>query len=237
MDDCRHQSVLQEFLSLQDRKTAEHAAGFFKTGSGEYGEGDCFLGVRVPVTRKMVKKWRCLSLDELKPLLHSEFHEVRLFALISLVERFEKASQKNKKQFVACFLNNLDHVNNWDLVDSSAYKILGPWLETRDRSILYELVDSQDMWRRRVAVISCLHFIRQNDFSDIFQICEQLLDDPEELIHKACGWMLREVGNRRKSAAIEFLTRHYRAMPRIMLRYAIEKFPEDERQAYLKGQI
>ncbi len=237
MDHCHHQSFLQEFLSLQDSKSAEHAAGFFKTGPGEYGEGDRFLGIRVPATRKMVKKWRCLPLEELRPLLRSEFHEVRLFALLSLVERFENADQENKKHLVESYLHNLDYVNNWDLVDSSAYKILGPWLENRERSRLYELVNSQSLWHRRVAVISCLHFIRQQDFSDIFQISEQLLEDTEDLIHKACGWMLREVGIRDKQAAARFLKRHYQAMPRTMLRYAIEKFPEAERQAYLKGRV
>ncbi len=226
-------SVLKK---LGDKTIAEHSNRFFKTGKGEYGEGDEFFGIRVPVIRKQVKKCKGMSLDEVVNLLRSSFHEERLFALIMLVEMFSKGSEKEQKRIYEIYLDNTAYINNWDLVDISAGHIVGAYLEDKDKKSLYGLARSKSIWERRISIISTFHMIRRNEFSDAIKISAILKNDAEDLIHKAVGWMLREVGKRNPSVEKAFLKKNYRDMPRTMLRYAIEKFPEKERQLYLKGE-
>ena len=227
--------ILKHIRSLEDPVIAEHSKRFFKTGAGEYGEGDKFLGIRVPAIRKLINQYQEISLEEINIILESEYHEERLFALLMLVKIFTKGNEKKKTQIYNLYLQNTKHINNWDLVDSSASQIVGDYLENRDKKILYELAESQNLWERRISIISTFHLIRNNHFSDILNIAKILKQDKEDLIHKAVGWMLREVGNRNIEIEKNYLKRHYKNMPRTMLRYAIEKFPETERKAYLFG--
>lgn len=223
--------------SLGNADIAEHSQRFFKTGKGEYGEGDKFLGIRVPVLRKHVKTYQATDLAEVLKLLKSSFHEIRLFALLLLVHKFSKADEDEKAVIYELYLNNTKYINNWDLVDSSAHKIVGPYLENRDREILYELVHSESLWERRISIMTTLHFIQNIQFEDALKLSELLINDKEDLIHKASGWMLREIGKRDLEIEKNFLKKHYKKMPRTMLRYAIEKFPKEERKQYLEGSI
>ena len=222
---------------LADPVIAEHSQRFFKTGKGEYGEGDQFLGIRVPALRKQVKKYQATSLPDVKKLLMSPFHEERLFALLLLVHKFSQGNDAEKTTIYQLYLDHTQYINNWDLVDSSAYKIVGVYLETRDRQILYQLAQSCNLWERRIAIMSTFQFIRNDQFDDTLQLSELLLNDSEDLIHKAVGWMLREIGKRDVATEKAFLKTHYKTMPRTMLRYAIEKFPKQERQQYLTGVV
>ena len=215
---------------------------FFKTGPGQYGEGDKFLGIKVPVTREVVKEcWQKTSLNELEECIASEYHEVRLAALLALVEIFRHAGKKafawlemTKEDCVRFYLSHTDRINNWDLVDLSCYPLLGEWLLDKDRTLLYDLArDGQTIWEQRIGIVSTMAFIRHGQVQDTFQIADILLDHPHDLIHKAVGWLLREAGKRDKAALVEFLRPRCQTMPRTMLRYAIEKFPEAERQLYL----
>ncbi len=217
-------------------RAAKHQK-FFKTGEGEYGEGDKFIGVRVPLIRKLVREFQGLSLEETKTLLFSLWHEERLFALLMMRDSFKRGDDKRKEEIYNLFMNSTSQINNWDLVDSSAPYIAGAWLFDRDRTPLYEFAESDNLWERRIAVISTQYFIRRNNFADTLRIAGILLEDREDLIHKAVGWMLRDVGNRNMKTEEKFLKKYYRKMPRTMLRYAIEKFPEEKRQMYLKGLI
>lgn len=219
-----------------DPEYAVHSQRFFKTGKGEYGEGDQFLGVRVPELRKLAKKYSELSLIEIHKLLKSVYHEERLCALLLLVKKFEQ-SKYEKSVIYKLYLNNTKYINSWDLVDCSAYKIIGVYLEDKNKSTLYKLARSKDLWERRIAIISTLHFIKNRQFDDTLEIAKKLLNDKEELIHKAVGWMLREVGKQSLDVEKKFLLNSYKKMPRMMLRYAIEKFPEIERKKYLHGKI
>ncbi len=210
---------------------------FFKTGKGEYGEGDIFLGITVPQQRILAKEAsERLSLENIKELLKSEIHEKRLIALFILIEKYKKATEQEKENIVDTYLNS-DGINNWDLVDSSAHKILGDFLIDKDREVLYKLTNSENLWKRRIAIIACFAFLPQEDFKDALEISEILLSDREDLIHKAVGWVLREIGKRNLGKEENFLKKHYKKMPRTMLRYAIEKFPEQKRKAYLNGEI
>lgn len=211
---------------------------FFKTGKGEYGEGDVFIGLTVPQCREIAEKFLHLSLDEIKEHLASAVHEERLIAIMILVAKYNKEIKDRKKIF-DFYLGNLQYVNNWDLVDSSADKIVGRFLfeEKADKKILSELADSQIIWERRVAIVSTFYFIKQKEFVLTFKMCELLMKDKHDLIHKACGWMLREVGKKDEKVLKVFLKRHYMKMPRTMLRYSIERFPEKERKRYLEGTI
>lgn len=222
---------------LADPERAEHSARYFKTGPGEYGEGDRFLGIRVPEIRAQVKKCEAASLEEIQALLMSAFHEERLFALLLLVRKFAKGDDQEKSAIYDLYLNNTHRINNWDLVDSSASQIVGSHLEARDKKILYKLVKSASVWERRIAVISTFQFIENDQFDDALKLAVQLLHDKEDLIHKAVGWMLREIGKRNVAVEKAFLQLHYKKMPRTMLRYAIEKFPELERRRYLSGEV
>ncbi len=229
--------VMAHMQELSNPKIAEHSLRFFKTGPGEYGEGDVFLGIRVPVTRKVARKFRELSLDQILKLLKSKFHEERLLALFMLVALFKKGDDIEKKNIYNAYLGHTDSINNWDLVDGSAHQIVGGYLFERDRRPLYKLVKSKSLWERRISIIATYTFIKKNDFEDILKLSEILLADEEDLIHKAVGWMLREVGKLDLEMEEKFLRKHYKKMPRTMLRYAIEKFVEKKRQGYLQGTV
>jgi 3-methyladenine DNA glycosylase AlkD len=225
--------MLQE---LGDRDTAIHSQRFFKTGKGEYGEGDRFLGIRVPILRKCAREYREIRLEDTLELLRSPFHEARLLALLLLVARYSSKRESSERSAIYhSYLSQREYINNWDLVDCSAEHIVGRHLVAQDRAPIYSLVRSGRLWDRRIGVMATFHFVKRDDFFDTLAIAELLLRDQEDLIHKAVGWMLREVGKRNLSVEEAFLERHYRKMPRTMLRYAIEKLPETERQAYLRG--
>jgi 3-methyladenine DNA glycosylase AlkD len=208
---------------------------FFKTGPGEYGEGDVFIGVGLPQLRKVCRECRGLPLNQVARLLRSRVHEERLLALLLLVDVFRHGSTTERGRIYKLYLANTRFINNWDLVDSSAHHIVGGWLANRNRASLRRLARSASVWERRIAIIATLHFIRAGEFDDTFLIADLLLRDRHDLIHKAVGWMLREVGNRDGAAERGFLKGRYARMPRTMLRYAIEKFPERERRRYLRG--
>lgn len=229
--------ILKELKQLGDPNRAQHSQRFFKTGKGEYGEGDVFLGIKVPIQRALAKRFKHASREDALELLHSEYHEARLTALFLLVHLFDSGDSEGRARIYSDYLKNVTYINNWDLVDSSALQIVGHQLYDKDRSHLKTLAESQDLWERRIAIIATYYFIRQYDFQDTLGIAAILLNDSQDLIHKAVGWMLREVGNRSRPTELKFLNEHYKAMPRTMLRYAIEKFPEELRQGYLKGTI
>ena len=216
---------------------AEHSKRFFKTGKGEYGEGDMFLGIRVPFLRQLAKKYKALSLKEVQKILESKYHEERLCALLILTYQFEQADKKQRAAIYRLYLDNTKYINNWDLVDASAHKIVGSHLEDKSRKPLYKLCKSNNLWERRIAIIATFWFIRLDQFDDTLEISKRLLNDEQDLMHKAVGWMLREVGKRGISIQKSFLKQHYQSMPRTMLRYAIEKFPEKERKKYLQGTV
>lgn len=229
--------IKNELRRLGSAEKAVQCGRFFKTGKGEYGEGDKFIGVTVPdqraVARKFVKK---LTMAEVFELLRSEIHEHRLTALFILVDQYKKAADKAKKEIYELYLKNWKYVNNWDLVDSSAHKIVGEYLlkNPAEREILYTLAHSKNLWEKRIAIISTFTLIRAKQFDEALKIAEIMLKDEHDLIHKAVGWMLREVGNRDHSTEKKFLDKHYKEMPRTMLRYAIEKFPPAEKTFYMK---
>ena len=210
---------------------------FFKTGPGEYGEGDVFIGIRVPVLRNLARQALDLPFADVETFLRARIHEERLLALLILVLRFKhrQTTEEDRARIYRFYLDHTAYINNWDLVDLSAEYIVGPYLEDKPRDILYTLAESTLLWNRRIAIISTLHFIRRNDFSDTLRLAEILLNDPHDLMHKAVGWMLREVGKRDLKTEETFLLQHGRHMPRTMLRYAIEKFPEPRRKAFLSG--
>lgn len=219
-------------------KKAGYLPQFFRAVPGGYGEGDQFIGVAVPVQRTVAKKfYKEINMEELTELLSDPIHEHRQTALFMMVYRFEKADSVGKKALVDMYLENLDFVNNWDLVDASAEKILGAHLFDKDRAILYKLAGTKRLWRERVAIIATFYFIRKGQYEDTLRIAEVLLHHPHDLIHKAVGWMLREVGNRDLETEMHFLKKHYQQMPRTMLRYAIEKFEPEVREAFLKGRV
>lgn len=212
-------------------------AQFFKTGKGEYGEGDKFLGIVVPEQRKAAQKYSNLSLPELQQLLSSKIHEYRLTALFTLLKKYQKATESEKKELFDFYLHNTKNINNWDLVDSSAPYIVGTYLLDKDKSVLYQLARSTNLWEKRIAILSTQAFIRKGKFEDTLRIAEILLHDSHDLIHKAVGWMLREIGHRNQEAEEKFLRKHYQVMPRTMLRYAIEKFEEEKRKVYLSPKV
>lgn len=227
---------------LQNSANPAHAkllAGYFKTGKGEYAEGDKFLGLTVPQTRTIAQKYKDLSLDEITKLLYTDIHEYRLCALFILIDQFRKEDEHSRKRIYDYYLSNTKWTNNWDLVDLSAKYIVGGYLleKKADRKVLYTLAKSKDIWERRIAVLGTFLFIDKRDFTDSLQIAELLLHDTHDLIHKAVGWMLREIGKKDEKVLVDFLERHYKTMPRTMLRYAVEKFSPSRRHAYLKGLI
>jgi 3-methyladenine DNA glycosylase AlkD len=232
-----YDGIVKALKKAGDRKIAEHSSRFFKTGRGEYGEGDVFLGIRVPVLRKFAGRFREAPLSLVSQLLKSEYHEVRLMAVVMLVERYKRGDATQQMKIYDLYTTSTRYINSWDIVDISAHHIVGPYLENRCRDKLYEFAASSWLWERRIAIIATFHYIRRNTFDTTLEISEMLLNDSEDLIHKAVGWMLREIGKRDMTAEENFLACHYRNMPRTMLRYAIEKFPEKRRKQYLRGAI
>lgn len=227
--------VLSDIKKLENPEKARVLQGFFKTGKGEYGEGDIFLGITVPQSRIIAKKYKELDTKQILTLLCSKIHECRLIALLILIERYKTAkATEQKKAIVNFYLENIKYVNSWDLVDLSAHQILGNYLSKEDKSILYRLATSSNLWERRIAIISTLHFIKEEKFEDTFKIAGILLNDKHDLVQKAVGWMLREVGKNNQNLEEKFLNKHYQKMPRTMLRYAIEKFDRYKKAFYMK---
>ncbi len=226
-----------ELRELADTERAKASLRFFKTGPGEYGEGDKFLGLNVPDLRRLSKSFKLLSNDDTLQLLSSEFHEERLLSLFILLLKFKQGSPSDQKEIYELYMKNVGYVNNWDLVDCSAPDIVGAYLVDKSKDPLYKFAVSNSLWERRIAVLSTLYYIKRGSFDETLKIADILLKDKEDLIHKAVGWMLREVGNRDISAEKAFLNKCYNSMPRTMLRYAIEKYPEPERKEYLAGTI
>ncbi len=211
---------------------------FFKTGKGEYGEGDQFIGVTVPEMRSVAKEFAHLTLEEIAEALNSPIHEERLTALLILVKKYEKATEeKTRKKIVDFYFAHVHRVNNWDLVDLTAPKIVGDYFIEKEKKKLYDFAASPNLWKRRIAIVATYAFIRKGKLEDTFRLSELLLNDKQDLMHKACGWMLREAGKKDVKALETFLKKHHSHMPRTMLRYAIEKFPEVQRKAYLKGTV
>lgn len=227
-----------ELRQLANDEIAEHSQRFFKTGVGEYGYGDKFLGIRVPEIRKIARKFLDLKYSEITLLLESEFHEERLAALVVLTLKADRAKLKSEQKSIFDFyIRQFEHVNNWDLVDISCPRIVGRYLMDHDKSCLYQWATSDHLWTRRIAIITTLWFVRNGRLDDAFKLSELLLDDAHDLIHKAVGWVLRECGKKDEKRLEAFLKLHYKVMPRTMLRYALEKFPAARRKQYLNGEI
>ncbi len=222
-----------EMKKISNNKRATISQKFFKTGKGEYGEGDVFIGLTVPQTRKIAKEFRIIKIDDVEILLHSKIHEERLLAIFILIEKFNKSSLEEREKFYSFYIQNKRQVNNWDLVDSSADKIVGAYLMDRPKDILFTLARSDNIWERRIAMIACFHFIKNNEFDTALAIAEKLVHDKHDLIHKAVGWMLREIGKRSIDSEKKFLDRYAKTMPRTMLRYALEKFEPQLRKIYM----
>ncbi|MEN6367830.1 MAG: DNA alkylation repair protein [Thermoguttaceae bacterium] len=227
-------STQKRLRSFASPEQAAILSRFFKTGPGQYGEGDKFIGVKVPTTRKVAKEFGNLPLSEIECLLHSKIHEERLLALVILVGQFEKGDDATRRRIYNFYVANIRYVNNWDLVDLSAPQIVGAYLEKRNRTPLFRMACSRSLWKRRISIIATLYFIRRGDFANTMCIAEKMtLFEKEDLIHKAVGWMLREVGKRDVAVLEEFLTQHCRVMPRTMLRYAVERLAEGKRRKYM----
>jgi 3-methyladenine DNA glycosylase AlkD len=225
--------LIKEFQNLENPEQAKINRKFFKTGKGEYSEEDIFIGLKAQQIENFAKKYSEIPLNEVQKLLDSKIHEHKMCAIRILIIRYKK----DKKNIFEFYLKNLKKINNWDLVDISAPKIIGDYLLNKDKSIIYKLVQSKNLWLRRIAIVSTYSFIKKNKFQDTLKISNTLLQDKQDLIHKSIGWMLREIGKRDKIVLENFLKKNYLKMPRITLRYAIEKFDEEKRKEYLKGKI
>lgn len=236
------EDLIKDLEKLKDPNRQEGESRFFKTGKGEYGEGDIFWGISTPQLRSVVKNYFHLSFEDIGKLLSSKIHPVRSAALMILVNRYQssfaplnqRGSGRTRKNIVGFYLKNTKNINNWDLVDISAPKILGDYFFDKDKAILYRLAKSKNLWERRISIMSTFWFIGKNQFEDTLKIAKILLNDEHDLIHKAVGWMLREIGKRDLKAEEKFLDKYYKIIPRTMLRYAIEKFPKEKREFYLK---
>lgn len=230
----KYTDVTRALSKVADEERAKNSIWYFKTKKDQYGYGDVFIGVTVPEQRKIAKKFSNLSLSEIQKLLKSKIHEHRLTALFILTKQFEVGNEISRAKIVELYLKNTKHINNWDLVDQSAPRILGAYLCSKKREVLYKLVRSKNLWERRIAVLSTLYFIvKAHDFDDTLKISKILLSDKHDLIHKSVGWMLREVGKKDENVLTKFLDEHIKIIPRTTLRYAIEKFSETKRQKYL----
>jgi 3-methyladenine DNA glycosylase AlkD len=232
-----YDAIHRRLRELANPEVAIILQRFFKTAADEYGEGDTFIGIKVPPLRKLAAEFQTVPIATVKRLLRSKIHEERVLALMILHRQFTRGDEAARERIYDFYLAHSAFINNWDLVDGSAPYIIGPFLWTRDRKQLYVFARSNSLWERRIAILATFYFIRQNDFADALKISRLLLEDEHDLIHKAVGWMLREIAKRNVRAAEAFLKLHYRKMPRTMLRYAIERFPESRRQKYLRGKI
>ncbi|MBR9690630.1 DNA alkylation repair protein [Candidatus Woesearchaeota archaeon] len=226
--------VQEELQKQSSKEKAQILQRFFKTGKGQYGEGDIFIGVTVPEQRKTAKKYVNISFDEIQKLLDSKIHEHRLTGLLILTYKYEKANDKQKKEIYDFYMKNTKAINNWNLVDVTTPKIVGAYLFDKKRDVLYKLVKSKNLWERRISILATHYFIRNNQFEDTIKLSELLLKDTHDLIRKAVGWMLREVGKRDKKTLTKFLDKHSKQMPRTMLRYSIERFEDKERKKYME---
>ncbi len=233
------EDIKKELQKYINPEKAVHYPKFFQAYEGGYGEGDKFIGVTVPNQRKVAKKYyKTISIKDVEKLLQQDIHEYRQTALFILTYKYEKSEETGrKKEIVDIYISNTDYINNWDLVDSSAYKILGDYLFDKDKKLLYKMANSSNMWEQRIAIIATLNFIKKGNFEDTLNISKSLIDHDHDLIHKAVGWMLREVGKKNYDVEYNFLIKYYKNMPRTMLRYSIEKFDEEVRQKFLKGKI
>jgi len=229
--------LINSLQALADEQKATFLQGFFKTGKGQYADGDVFWGIKVPETRQVAKAYRTMPLDEVKKVLKNPVHEVRLCGLMILTEQFKRANETDRKTIVNFYLSNTQYINNWDLVDLSCYKILGTYLLDKPRTILYTLAKSKNMWEQRISIVSTWAFIRNRELADTLAIAELLLDHPHDLIHKAVGWMLRELSKRNEFAMLDFVETHYNRLSRTTLRYAIERLPDDVRKNILRGEF
>ena len=227
-------SALRKYRSKEKARVLQR---FFKTGPGEYGEGDVFLGVVVPDIRTVAKQHRDIPLSDVVTLLKSPIHEERLTALLIFILQYQQGAERTKKKIYTLYLRNTAYINNWDLVDLTAEHIVGAFLEHKEKKVLRRLATSRSLWERRIAIIATFHFIKEHTFKETLTIARMLLRDEHDLIHKAVGWMLREMGKRDRACEERFLQKYYKCMPRTMLRYAIERFPERKRGAYLKGKV
>jgi 3-methyladenine DNA glycosylase AlkD len=231
-----HNPIKTELLKLANPNKAQNAARFFKTAKGEYGEGDYFIGVSTPVIRAICKQFsKQTSLNDIEQLLNDPVHEIRLAAVLTLVYQFEQANNQQQQHIYQFYLKNSHCINNWDLVDSSAHYIMGRYLLDKPKDDLYQLAHSDSLWQQRIAIIATFYFIKRGQFEHTLNIAKLLLNHSHDLIHKAVGWMLREVGKKDQAQLENFLNKHYKTMPRTMLRYAIEKFPDDLRKYYLQA--
>jgi 3-methyladenine DNA glycosylase AlkD len=229
--------IQTRMAELEDPRTALISQRFFKTGPGEYGEGDLFRGIRVPVLRRLSRDYQSIALPEVERLLKSSFHEDRLLALLILIRLYQRGDVAAKGKVFRLYLKNTRFINNWDLVDASAEHIVGAFLWDKGRGRIIQLARSQYLWERRIAIMATFHFIKRGEFDETLRVSQILLSDRQDLIHKAVGWMLREVGKRNEEKEEEFLKANCRQMPRVMLRYAIERFQKEKRQRYLKGEF
>lgn len=230
-------NLIQDLKKSSSEERAEINKKFFKTGKGEYGEGDVFVGLTMPQQRMLAKKYSNLSLSKIKELLKSKFHEYRSVGLLILVEKYKKSSDSEKENIFSFYLRNTNRINNWDLVDVTCSHIVGDFLLKKERKILYKLASSKNLWERRISIVSTFRFIREGDFIDSLAISENLLKDEHDLIHKAVGWMLREIGKRDEKLLKNFLKGNYDKLPRTTLRYSIERFPKEERKKWILGNI
>lgn len=228
--------IKKELKVLGSLEKAKNLQRFFKTGPGEYGEGDVFLGIGVPQTRAIAKKYSHVELDTIKELLYSEVHEHRLLGLLILIDKYQK-NENTKERIFDFYLKHAHRVNNWDLVDLTAHKIVGDFVKDKNRQVLYDLANSNNLWKKRISVVANFAFLPENDFKDALKIIEMHLDHEHDLMHKANGWVLREIGKRNLGILESFLRNHYDKLPRTTLRYAVERFPEKKRKRYLKGEF
>jgi len=227
--------LISELKKFENKEKAKTLKKFFKTNAGEYGEGDIFLGISVPQQREIAKKYSGMSLPKIQKLLDSKIHEHRLIALLILMNKFKKADERTQGDIFNFYVKNSEKINNWDLVDISSPHIVGKFLFNKKKDILYEFAQSNNLWKKRISVVSCCYFIKQEEYNDALRIFEILLRDEHDLIHKAIGWMLREIGKRDEKVLLKFLKKHYKNLPRTTLRYAIEKFKQEKRKELLKG--
>lgn len=231
----KYLKLKKEIDKLKNQKIAKDLLWFFKTGKGEYGEGDKFLGIKMGPQRELAKKYKDLNFDDIHALLRSGYHEERMIGLLILTYKYDKSDVNTKEKIYKFYIKNWRAINNWDLVDVTTPKIVGDFLLNHDRSVLYDFAKSKNLWKKRIAILATATFISRGQFADTLKISEILLEDHHDLIHKAVGWMLREIGKKDLQVEENFLKKYYKKMPRTMLRYAIEKFPEVKRQSYLKG--